>query len=130
MPGKVQRAHHGGRVLAFGDQETDDRSGIDMFQDLRAHHELAPGGRLFHEQVAEIHVHGLRLARLLGQFRQRDAAKVPVFGFEAEVAIDHGADLRGIDAQMDARGAELLRVDFGTEGDQRGRKRRQHQARR
>ena len=58
LAGEVERAHHGGGVLALGDQEADDRPGIDMFQDLRAHHELAPRRGLFQEQVREIHLDG------------------------------------------------------------------------
>jgi len=79
----------------------------------------SPRGGLFHEQVAEVHVHGLRLPRLLRQFRQRDAAKFPVLGFEAEVAVDDGAHLCGVDAEMDAARAELLSLDFRPERDQR-----------
>ena len=58
LAGEVERAHHGGGVLALGDQEADDRPGIDMFQDLRAHHELAPRRGLFQEQVRKIHLDG------------------------------------------------------------------------
>ena len=59
LPGEIKRAHHGGGVLTLGNQEADHRSGIDMLEKLRAHHELTPRGRLFAEEVRE--VHGQRL---------------------------------------------------------------------
>ena len=104
---EIERAHHGGRVLALGDEEPDDRAGIDMLEDLRAHHELAPGGGLLKEEVGEIDLDRFRLARLLRQLGKRKAAKLAVFGFKAEVAIDNGTNLGGIDPEVDARGAKL-----------------------
>ena len=46
------------------------------------------------------------------QFGERDTAQLPVFGLKAQVAIDHCAHLRRVDPEMDARGAQLQRLDL------------------
>ena len=52
------------------------------------------------------------------QFGERDTAQLPVFGLEAQVAIDHRAHLRGVDPEMDARRAQLQRLDLSADRHQ------------
>ena len=94
-----------------------------MLQYLRAHHELAPRGRLLSEQIGEVQRERFGLARLLRQLRQRHAAKLAVLCLEAKIAREHGAHLRGVDAQVDPPGAELQRLHLSP---QRNQARRRH----
>ena len=120
LAGKVERAHDGSRVLALGNEEADRGACIDVLEDLRAHHELAAGSRLFEEEIGEIDRAHFGAACHFRELAEGKAAKLTVFGFEAEVALEDGADLRGVDAKMDARCAELERIDFSAQDHQGG----------
>ena len=120
LAGKVKRTHHGGGVLTLGNEEADGGARIDMFQDLRAHHELAPGGRLLEEKISEIDRSHRRGLRHLGELAEGETAKVAIFRFEVEIARENGADLSRVDPQVDACRAKLQGIDFGAQHHEGG----------
>ncbi len=121
LASKIQCPHHRGGVFRFRDQEADIRAGIDIFQHQRAHHDLAPRGGALQEKLGEVRLARAAHPGLVRELFQGETTEIAVFGFQAKIAADDGAHLGGVDAQMDARGAELQGLHFRAQGTELSR---------
>jgi hypothetical protein len=86
-----------GRRLNLGDQETDRRVGVDVFQDLRAEHELAARRHALLEDGAEIDRLAPGASRLLRGGLHGAAIHEVGRSRQTEIGLHGRTDLCGVD---------------------------------